>query len=160
MIPEEAKKQNKQVKWATYFAVFLLVLGFFSATRFLTWQYAPDDVLEVKNHPVPVRTIRETAHPDGIVILLVDFCKKINVTGRTRVSFVSETREVFLPMSEDKAEASCNFGRNDPIEIPIIIPKDLPPDRYKIHFRVTYNINPVKKNILEEFDSLEFDVTE
>ncbi len=151
-------KENRPIKLATYFAIFLLLLGLVSAARFLSWQYAKDDVLEIKNAPVPVRTIREVTHPQGVVILLIDYCKKINVTGKTRISFVSETREVFLPVSEDKAGVGCNFGQDKPTEIPIIIPMDLPPDTYRIHFRVAYDINPVKRGIIEEFDSLEFKV--
>lgn len=130
------------------FVIILLTLA-----RLLTWSLANEDVLEVKNAPTPVRTIRDHPTADGVVILDADFCKKTDAVGRLRLSFVSESREIFLPVTEDKSEKRCERR-----ELPILIPSDLPPGMYKVHFRITYDLNPLKKNILEEFDSKEFEV--
>jgi len=116
------------------------------------WAVAAGDVLEVKNSPVPVRTIRPHAQANGVVILKTDFCKKVNATGRVRVSFVSTSREVFLPISEDKSPPRC-----ETTELPIIIPKDIAPDTYVVKFRVTYQVNPLK-SVIEDFDSQPFEV--
>ncbi len=139
-----------------YAAMTLLTLG---VGLFVYWSVAGNDVLEIHNAPVPVRSIREHPQADGVIILKIDYCKKMNATGRVRTSFVSPSREVFLPVSEDKQPAQCNAGQKDPIELPILIPKDLPAGIYRIHFRAVYQVNPLKE-VIEEFDSKEFEIVE
>lgn len=120
---------------------------------FWYWSLSGDDVLQVHNAPIPVRTIREHPTADGVVILRVDYCKKVDATGRARVSFVSEDRELFLPASEDRDKKGCQNR-----EVPILIPSDTPPGTYVIRFRIIYDVNPLKKNIVEEFQSKPFEV--
>lgn len=132
-----------------------LTLAFIGVGVILYWLNQPTDVLEIKNAPFPVRTIRETAHRDGVVILKIDYCKKIKATGRVRTSYVSKTREVLLPISEDKQEPACRE-----VELPVLVPRDLQPDEYRIHFRVIYDINPLKRAEPIEFESQPFKVDE
>lgn len=119
---------------------------------FLRWAYQTTDVLEVKNSPFPVRTIRETPAVDGVVILKVDYCKKTDTVGRVRTSFVSSSREVFLPVTYDRQLAQCQNT-----EVPIVIPHDMTSGRYRVKFHVEYQVNPIKTAV-EEFESVEFDV--
>lgn len=124
----------------------------FSALTIFYWSVSGNDVLDVKNAPFPVRTIREHPTADGVVILKTEYCKNISASGRVRVSFFNPSREVFLPISTDKQDAGCYE-----LEVPILIPKDLPPGEYRIKFRVTYQVNPIK-SVVEEFDSKKFQV--
>lgn len=114
-----------------------------------SWALQSDDVLEIKELPIPTRTIRDHPTAGGVVILNVDYCKKIDVEGNLRTSFVSSTREVFLPVAKERGPKGCSK-----VELPVLIPKDIPPDTYEIKLRATYDLNPLKKGVVEEFKSL------
>lgn len=137
--------------WIGYAGLALLALA---VGLLLYWVYQPKRVLEIKNQPVPIRTIREHATADGVVILKVDYCKNVKAEGRTRLSFVSASREIFLPTSIDRQDPQCAVA-----EIPILLPHDIPADTYHIHFRVQYQINPLR-SVIEEFDSGSFEVVD
>lgn len=149
--PEQPTRANRFGVKFLYLAL-LLVAG--AIGLFLYWSFMPNDVLKVNNSPVPVRTIREHPTADGVVILKVDFCKNVDAVGRVRISFTSPSREVFLPVSEDKQPPICEVR-----ELPILIPHELPAGTYKIKFSITYKVNPIK-TVIEEFESLDFTVDE
>lgn len=152
MNPSEIPSKATRVINKLVFIAMALVAGLIAL--FLFWAFQPSDVLVVKNTPVPVRTIREHPTADGVVILNVDYCKKIKAIGRSRVSFISPSREIFLPIGEERQDPTC--GQK---EIPILIPHELPSGKYKVRFRIEYKINPVR-TVFEDFDSLEFEVVE
>lgn len=122
---------------------------------FAYWAVQANEPLEITNSPFPVRIIRQDSAPDGVLILTVDYCKTSDLSGRIRTSFVSSSRETFLPISEEHLPKGCN--RN--VEVPVIIPKDLAPDTYRIKFRTTYNINPIKSSVVREFESRPFTIS-
>lgn len=124
----------------------ILIVGGLS----IYWLYSSDDVLDVKNAPFPVRTVEQNG--EQILVLKVNYCKNTDARGAVRTSFVSKSREVLLPMSNDSQPKQCAET-----DIPIIIPKELPADDYKVHFRATYQVNPFK-TVVEQFDSVEFKV--
>lgn len=117
------------------------------------WLNQPSNVLEIKNQPIPIRTIRPEGHPAGVVILRYDYCKNIAVEGKIRTSFVSDSAELFLPLADDKTEKACK----DEVEVPYIIPPQITAGKYKLHFRATYQLNPIK-TVVQEWDSQSFDV--
>jgi hypothetical protein len=84
--------------------------------------------------------------------MTVNLCKNTDAVGKVRTSFVSQSREIFLPVSDEKLPKGCLNNQ----EVPVLIPKDLPPDTYKVTFRVTYDLNPVKKSVVNEFESRSF----
>lgn len=145
----EALKRKLALSSVITLAVLLVV----AISTVLVWIYQPTSVLAVYNTPFPVRTLHTNTTPDGVVILTLDYCKKIAVDGTLRLSFVSATREVFLPITSDKGPVGCVHD----IEFPIIVPKDLIPDTYHVHFRSTYRINPFR-TVTEQFDSKNFKV--
>ena len=143
-------------KWSRFGIKFLyasLVLIALAFALFLKWSFADENVLQVNNEPFPVRTIREHPSSNGVVILKVDFCKNTDVNGDLRLSFVSKDREVFLPITQERTPKGCQNT-----EFPIIIPSNIEPGTYVIKFRVTYDLNPLKKGIVDEFQSKEFTV--
>lgn len=140
--------RHKIVVWVIFIA---LAASFLGIVRMLSWAFQPDNILEIHNAPFPVRTVRPHATADGVIILKVDYCKTRSIKGTTRTSFVSKSREVLLPLQDENGPKTCQN-----IEVPILIPKDLTADTYKVKFRVTYNLNPLKKNIVKEFESQEF----
>ena len=149
-IPEPAHPSPRS-KFVNYVVVAALVVIAIGLGVIFKWAAANENVLEVRNEPFPVRTIREHPTAGGVVLLNVDICKNTDIKGSVRTSFVSQTREVFLPLSEESIPKGC-LQR----EIPVLLPKDLLPDTYKVKFRVTYDLNPLKKNIVDEFESKEF----
>jgi len=120
---------------------------------FLYWSLQSTVVLKVNNNPFPNRVVHDEAMKNEIVILTVDYCKYYNKSGHVRTSYVSSTKETFLPVSDEHLQVGCMKR-----DVPIIIPKDLEPDTYKIKFRVTYDINPLKTGIVNEFESQSFEV--
>jgi hypothetical protein len=133
--------------------LFLFIIACFVAV-FAYWSTSERDVLKVNNAPFPVRTIREHPTADGVIILKADYCKLVDVEGRTRISFFSQSREVFLPLSRERGETGCNV-----VEVPVLIPSDLPAGNYRIKFRVVYQVNPLKE-VVEEFESKPFEVVD
>jgi hypothetical protein len=132
-----------------FIALAIVALGI---GTFLYWQLASNDVLEVRNNPVPVRSVRPHPSADGVVFLKVDYCKKVRASGLVRTSFVSPTREYFFPVSHDREDPGCHNT-----EIPVPVPHEVPNGTYHVHFRVTYQVNPLK-SVVEEFDSKPFEV--
>lgn len=124
-------------------AVALVALGIF-----FYWATASDKPLDIKNSPLPVRTIRDHPTAGGVVIMLVDFCKNVDVKGELRISFLSEAREIFQPTTVENGPKGCRKT-----EFPILIPPNIPPDEYIVKFRVTYDLNPIKKGVVQEFES-------
>lgn len=145
-------KEPRKLKLANYAIIALFILVISIGGLFIYWTLSSSEVLVLKNLPFPAQTVPATAATDGLIELKVDYCKKVNATGIVRISFVSNAREVFLPIAPDKQPAQC-LNTN----IPIIIPKDLPPDTYHIHFHVVYKVNPLKTTT-QDFDSKSFTV--
>lgn len=130
------------------FAFAALALVALAVGLMIYWGTANTQVLNIKNAPFPTRTIRDHPTAGGVVILDVDYCKEIDTEGDLRMSFVSASREIFLPVSKERGPKGCNKT-----EVPVLIPKDIPADTYKVKFRITYDINPLKQNVIQEFES-------
>lgn len=150
-LPRPVSKKSKIAAKIVFFALFLIaaIIGLVAY-----WTVQPADPLQINNSPFPVRTIRQEPTPDGVLVLTVDYCKTMNVSGKVRMSFVSSSSEIFLPVSEEHLPLGCRKN----VEVPVVIPKDLTPDTYKIKFRTTYNINPIKSEVVREFESRPFTV--
>lgn len=130
-----------------------LGLAFFGVGLMLFWAFQPSKVITVNNEPFPVRTIRENASANGVVILNVDYCKHVEAKGEVRISFIDSNHEVFLPISEENLKVGCNRQ-----EFPILIPSVIDPGEYRVKFRIFYDINPLKQNIQNEFQSQPFTI--
>lgn len=146
--PTAPTKTSKVFNWVAIGALLIVAAAL---ALMLKWSLVDTNVLVVHNAPFPVRTIRQHAETGGVVILDVDLCKNSSVVGKTRTSFVSSSREVFLPEQDERLGKGCLKT-----EVPVVIPKDLPADTYKIKFRSTYNLNPLKKGVVSTFESKEF----
>lgn len=146
--PEKPTKTSKII----YKVIFgALAAAGIALAVVLGWGFQSTEVLEIKNSPFPTRIMRDNQTNSSIVILDTDFCKHQDIKGLVRVSFVSKTREEFLPISDEDGKVQCKR-----IDVPIVVPKALPADTYKIKFRVTYDINPLKRDVPVEFESKEF----
>lgn len=121
---------------------------------FLYWTLEDTDILVVNNAPFPARTLQENIENPGIVLLNVDYCKSKDITGRLRMSFVSQYQEILLPIVEESGPVACT--RRD---LPVLLPKNIPSGTYHIHFNVRYDVNPLKRGIVNDFDSQDFEVS-
>lgn len=149
--PIEPPAPSKTQRVAAIIAAVSLGIAAVGVGLMLYWASASTEILTIKNSPVPVRAVEQNG--DRLIILSVDYCKNINVTGTVRISFVSPTTEVFLPITQEKSPATCSDD-----DFPIILPKNLLPDEYKIKFHMTYDLNPLKKGIVQDFESKPFNV--
>lgn len=149
--PELPSPTTRRINLIILGALIIIALGL---GVILNWAFAGEDILELKKDPIPARVLKdESANTAGVVFLDLDYCKKSPVEGQARTSFVSQTREIFLPIGPERSKPGCNKA-----ELPVLIPKDLPPDTYKIRIRATYNVNPLKQGIVEEFNSEPFTI--
>lgn len=147
-VPQKSKTSTKVVYSALAVIAAVIVI-------FAYWTIQPSDPLQITNSPFPVRTVHQASSSDNILILTVDYCKKDDATGTVRTSFVSNSREVFLPLGKEQMSTGCKHN----VEVPVLIPKDLPADTYKIKFRTSYDINPLKRGIVQDFESRPFTVS-
>lgn len=150
---EASEKDVRHTRIFSFLGVGVLVAAVIAIAVVIFWVNQPSDVLEIRNQPVPVRTIRSAAHPEGVVILKYSYCKNYNTEGRVRTSFVSQSSEIFLPVATDRTDKTCL----DNIEVPVLVPPQIVSGKYKLHFRATYQINPLKQAIIE-WDSQEFEI--
>lgn len=125
-----------------------LAVALLAVVVLIYWATASNKPLEIKNSPFPVRTIREHPTAGGVIIMLVDFCKHVDADGELRISFLSEAREVFQPVVAEESRKGCTKT-----EYPILIPPNLPPDEYIVKFRATYDLNPLKRGVSQDFES-------
>lgn len=145
---------KKSTKIANYVAIASLLLTALAVGIFLKWSFADTDILQIKNNPFPARIVNDpTKSTGGIVFLDADYCKTSDIVGEIRVSYVSKSREIFLPLTKEQLPKGC-----DKKEVPVVIPLSILQDTYRIKFRVTYDINPLKQNIVTNFESQEFKV--
>jgi hypothetical protein len=143
--------QTKRSKITNLLAAAALVVVALSLGVLFMLASANENILTVNNSPLPVRTIREHPTENGVVILNVDLCKNSDVVGQIRTSFVSKSSEIFTPLADEELHEGCLVR-----EVPVLIPDGIPAGAYKIKFRVTYDLNPLKKDIVSEFESKEF----
>lgn len=144
----EGDRPGKSSKWINRAIVAGLIAAAISVALMLSWASADTTPLEIKNAPLPTRTIREHPTAGGVIIMKADYCKHTNAQGDLRVSFVSESREFFQPLVKEQGPKGCQN-----VEFPVLIPIDLPPGTYRVKFRVTYDLNPLKQNVIQEFES-------
>jgi hypothetical protein len=141
---------SKTTRVINKFVVMALMAIAVSLAIFMSWSFESTP-LTVKNSPFPTRGVPPTPAANDVLILDIDYCKNTNKQGQVRASYVSETREIFMPISTEQYDKGC--FRED---IPIIIPADLPADTYSLRFVATYNLNPLKQRVQVEFSSQEF----
>lgn len=146
--PEQPSTRSKVANWLAAGALLIVASA---VAVLLSWAWESENVLQVNNEPFPVRTIRNHPEPGGVVFLNIDLCKNTDTEGILRTSFVSNTREVFLPLQNEEMDHGC-FIR----EIPVSIPANIEPDTYRVRFRVEYALNPLKQKVIDEFQSREF----
>lgn len=151
-IISEPLHPTKTTKWLNRVFLISLVLIALGIAQFLRWSFADTDVLQVHNSPFPARIVSDpSGKTGGIVFLTADYCKTQAITGQIRISYVSKSREIFLPLAKEQLPRGC--AKTD---VPVVIPLSILQDTYKIKFRVTYNINPLKQNIITDFESQQF----
>lgn len=146
---KDHKLQSTSSRVWAWFAGIGLMLTAFGVGIMLFWAFASEDVLTIKNSPFPSRVVANQT--DKYVVLDTDYCKNQDIRGKLRISFVDDTQEVFLPVVDEKLPKGCTTN-----SIPIALPESLKAGNYKVKFRATYSVNPLKQNIVVEFESREF----
>lgn len=144
----EGDRPSKTSKLLNKLIVAALVIIAVSLGTIFYWASATESPLVLNKEPFPTRTIREHPTAGGVVFLTADFCKSTEKVGELRVSYESETREVFLPLSREESTKGCHN-----YEIPVVIPNDIPPDTYRVKLRLTYSLNPLKQEVTQIFYS-------
>lgn len=137
----------KIAKAIIYTTLAVLVIG---ASTLVYWTFEADDVLTVKNQPVPVRP--KEINPEATVILSPNVCKNLPVPGIIRRTLVSKSSKILLPDYYNNFPVGCNNR-----DLAVIIPGQTPDDVYHLEFDVTYVINPLK-TVVEHWYTQDFTV--
>ncbi len=129
---------------AAALVICVIVLGVM-----LKWALQSTDVLQVNNSPFPARVEADPSGvTGGVVYLKIDYCKKTTKQGQVRISYLSASREQFIPIVTERIAKGCSVQ-----EFPVVVPVNLTQDTYRIKFRATYDVNPLRKNVPIEFES-------
>lgn len=134
-----------------YVSAFVLLLAFMSVGVFYYWTFFPDKILEVKELPVPV-TKPQNIESGRILILKFDYCKHADVKGIVESSLVSDRNVVILPSYKEETPVGCKK-----IDAPMILPYTVITQKYHVHYKITYQVNPIRE-VVVEFDSAEFEL--
>lgn len=149
----EVGQPSPTSKKLNFIAIVALAMTAIGLGIYFNWAFANEDVLQIKTDPIPAKVIAYGDSDNGAVLLDVDFCKTSSTEGQLRTSFVSQSREIFLPIQPEKSGKGCNKA-----QFPVIIPEDLPSDTYQVRLRTTYNLNPLKQIVVEEYKSTPFKI--
>lgn len=148
----EAEEKPNVVGKAVYiFSMFVLLIAIFTAGVLFWWTTIPITTLVIKNNPVPVEKSQVKA--GDAQILDINYCKNSSITGDVEWSLVSSTQVVLLPPYIDTVRKGCNTN----LRAPVILPPIRFDNTYHFHYVVTYQVNPVKKEIVV-FDSKPFTI--
>lgn len=146
---ESLTPKQRAVNIATFISLGIITAGL---GIFLYWLFQSEKVIQVNNEPFPVSIIDDHVS-QKVVVLKVDFCKYQNVEGDLRVSFLNDNHEEFLPITRERSEKGCRVS-----DLPILVPETIKPGKYRIKFTVRYDVNPLKRDIPNEFVSQEFTI--
>lgn len=154
VIPEH-EHPTRTTRVINKFVLLALIVIAISLGVIMKWSFESSTPLVVKNSPFPTRGVPPTPSANDVIVLDIDYCKNTNKQADVRASYVSASREIFMPIVREQYDKGC--FRQD---IPIIIPKDLPADTYKLKFTARYNLNPLKQNVEVTFESQEFTISD
>ncbi len=141
-------------KWVAYIISALLIL---ITLRLLSWSLQPQEIFKINKDPIPVLT-KQVKKYDGAYVVRVeyDFCKMQSVdsiNNGVQPRLVSNKTEIDLKSYTENSDAGCRS-----FEAPVLLPPQAQPDTYRLEWKACYNLNPLKKNVCEEYRSEEFQV--
>lgn len=137
----------KVLTWMSFPAVAaLVVIGY--------WAFSvPNEVLTINKLPVPVAD--KTIKVGEYVPLHYNYCKNADASGIIKTTLVSDVQKIVLPDVRDESRKVCT----DVIVPAVLVPEDTPDGIYHVHYRASYNVNPLNTNEIQEWDSEEFTIT-
>lgn len=150
-LPPEEKKTTTVKKTPYYIALCIIGLAIFVGGLFIFWSVQPSTILVIKNNPVPATV--GILNGDREVSAKVNYCKTTHSTGVFTYDFISKSTDIAAPSTEVTSPKECKDGA--PLVIPV--PKQAVADTYRIHFTVTYKINPIKTTVVQ-WDTQDFKV--
>lgn len=130
-------------------SMIVLIIAIGLAVLLAYWFIYPYDVLEIKNEPTPV-TEPENIKSGRLIFITIDYCKYINVSGVVERQLVSDREVIDLPVYDDTTPVGCNK-----IDVPLLLPYTILDQTFYIHYKVTYQVNPVR-TLVEEFKTSTF----
>lgn len=142
--------------WKGYLAIFLFVV--IPIAVFTYWNLQSSKVLDITGD-VTVRP--PTIILDGDQIqsteVTIPFCKRQDVQGRVAISLTKEGSNASIPPRivyayDETLKPQCLTAPQQ-----LNIPGGILPGKYMWHYRIVYQLNPVKSTI-KEFDSEPFEV--
>lgn len=131
-----------------------LCLAAFTLAIFSYWSFYPYNPLTVTNAPVPIRPISLASGVDTTVIATTKVCKYTNAIPIVVRSIVGEGSVLMTPAYSGAVRTTgCTT-----LQQAIILPQFTPPGTYHVHWRVNYQVNPIR-SVVVQYDSETFKVT-
>lgn len=140
---------KKKVEFRIMYSILILIFSILLLVAY--WLLMPVKVLEIKKLPVPASQ-PEDIQSGRLVKFTFDYCKYYDTHGVVERTLISERAIVMLPTYPEFTPKGC-----DVIEAPVILPYTIATQTFHIHYKVTYQVNPVKE-VVEEFDTENFKI--
>jgi hypothetical protein len=137
--PTPKPTQRQRILRYVLYTIVGLAVGV--AFLFLFWVVQSPNVLDVKNSPFPIRP--PVVAQDDIIWVKANYCKNSDAKGELVVRLIGKRSIIRLPYGNEAQAAGC-VDR----ELPIPIPEYATDDVYYIQFDVTYQVNPIKTQMV------------
>lgn len=137
--PTPRPTTSQRVLRYVLYSIVALAVGV--ASLFLYWLVQSGSVLDVKNSPFPIRP--PVVSQDDIIWVKANYCKNANISGAILVRLIGKRSIIRLPYDNENQGIGC-VNR----EVPIPIPEYATDDVYYIQFDITYQINPIKTQMV------------
>lgn len=141
--------QQKLRGWAYRVSVVVLLAAFAAGGVIGYWQFVNYDVLQIYGK-VPVRPLNIDA--GGVVIETIKYCKTSDAPGDVQVELIGKDRVIAMPGYIDHTPKGCGT-----VNAPLIVPNPVASGIYRVHYTITYHVNPIRSTI-EEFTTEAFTV--
>lgn len=133
---------------------FVLALGVCIIGLLYFWSFTPYKILSVQNAPVPIQPPTLASAANTTIIATTKLCKTTDIIPTVTRTIVGSGVVLMTPSYPGVLNSpGCVTLRQA-----IILPDFLPAGSYHIHWRVAYNVNPIRQ-VVVQYDSQTFQVT-
>ncbi len=152
----ELKQQIEQIsiknRLLYFIAGSITVVALFTIALVTYWMIYPTSPLTI-TEPLKVLNPNHEVENGGVLILDAEFCKNTDVSGEVQISLIGKSVTVLTTVREGLPKG-CNHTPTK-VQLPVLLNIE---DR-KVHYKVTYKLNPLR-TVVKEFESENFKIVD